>query len=102
MTREKTPVGAKVPPRLKDEIDEYKDQQEHTNRSDAIRELVEYGLEYEERPNGIVLTKPAALALIGWWLISIAWLQPQVDLIGPLGVATIVAAAVYAFLRGRM
>ncbi len=94
-------LSTKVPKDLLERVEGYREEHE-LNRSQAIRRLLEDGLEYEERPQGVVITKPAIVALIGWWLISVAWLTPEVDTIGPLGVATVAAAFVYALLRKRM
>ncbi|MCU4744804.1 hypothetical protein OB960_25945, partial [Halobacteria archaeon AArc-xg1-1] len=57
-------LSAKVPKDLLQEIENYQNEYE-LNRSQAVRRLVEDGLEHEEQPNGIVVTKPAAVALIG-------------------------------------
>lgn len=95
-------VAAKLPPDLAEQVEEYRE--EHgLNKSQAFRRLVEDGLEHEEQPQGIVVTKPAALALIGWFLIAADWItvapgQP----VGWLGVASFVIAAVYVGLRGRL
>ena len=63
MSDEKTPVGMKVPPKLKDRIDEYKEAEGFTNRSDALRALVEDGLDRYENPDPSI---PIPLA-VGWF-----------------------------------
>ena len=95
-------VAAKLPPDLIEQIEDYRE--EHgLNRSQAIRRLVEDGLDHEEQPQGIVVTKPAALSLIGWFLITMDWItvapgQP----VGWIGVALIVATFAYSFLQNRL
>lgn len=95
-------VAAKLPPDLAEQVEEYRE--EHgLNKSQAFRRLVEDGLEHEDQPQGIVVTKPAAVSLIGWFLIAVDWItvapgQP----VGWLGVLLLVTSAVYAVVRGRL
>ncbi len=94
-------LSTKVPADLSERIEEYREEHD-LNRSQAIRRLLEDGLEYDEQPQGIVVTKPAAVALIGWFLISVDWItvapgQP----VGWIGVALLATAAVYTAARGR-
>lgn len=92
-------VAAKLPPDLVEQVEEYRE--EHgLNKSQAIRRLVEDGLEQEDQSREIILTKPAAVALIGWFLVAVDWVtvtpgQP----VGWLGVALLATAAVYAATR---
>lgn len=92
-------VAAKLPPDLAEQVEQYRE--DHgLNKSQAFRRLVEDGLEHEEQPQGIVVTKPAAIALIGWFLIAVDWItvapgQP----VGWVGVALLLAAVVYGVLR---
>ena len=95
-------LSTKVPNDLSEEIEQYREEYD-LNRSQAIRRLLEDGLEHEEQPQGIVITKPAAVALIGWFLIAVDWItvapnQP----VGWLGVALLVTAGVYAGIQGRL
>ena len=71
MSDEKTPVGMKVPPRLKDRIDEYKESEGFTNRSDALRALVEDGLDRYENPDPSIPV-PLAVAWFGSLFIAVA------------------------------
>ena len=95
-------LSTKVPNDLSEQIEEYREEHD-LNRSQAIRRLLEDGLDHEEQPQGIVVTKPAAVSLIGWFLIAVDWItvapgQP----VGWLGVALLVGSFVYAAVRGRM
>jgi len=49
MSREKTTIGAKVSPRLKERIEEYQETEGFTNQSDAMRDLMQTGLEEHEQ-----------------------------------------------------
>lgn len=94
-------VAAKVPPDLAEQVEEYRE--EHgLNKSQAMRRLIEDGLEQEERPEGLLITKPAALALIGWFLVFIDWVTvtvPPGQPVGELGVLALAAAGVYVVAR---
>ena len=71
MSDEKTSVGMKVPPKLKDRIDEYKEAEGFTNRSDALRTLIEDGLDRYENPDPAIPI-PVAVTWFGSLLVAVA------------------------------
>jgi len=105
-------VASKLPKDLAEQVEEYREQHE-LNKSQAIRRLVEDGLEadrlrddLEERRDRaertVAVTKPAAFSLIGWFMIA---LSVDVDPVGPVfgtGVAVVVLSFAYAMKRGHM
>lgn len=91
-------VSAKVPDDVQEKIEDYREGRGLT-RSHAIRRLINAGYEAEQRGDGIHLNYPAAVMLLGWWLVSIAFVEAQTDAIGPLGIALIVGPILWELYR---
>jgi len=104
-------VSAKVPDDLAEEIEDYRERY-GLNRSQAVRRLVEDGLEadrlrddLEERrqhaERTIAVTKPAAVSLIGWFMIAFSITAEPAARLAAAGALVIVGSAVYAVYRGH-
>lgn len=70
MAPEKSTVGAKVSPNLEERIEDYQESEGFTNKSDAVRDLIETGLEEHDNPSKTV-PLPVLLLWFGTLLIMI-------------------------------
>ena len=93
-------LSAKVPPDVKERIDAYAEAR-GLNQSQAIRRLVTDGLDADDRPNGMVVTKPAAVTLVGWYMIALAINVEPVEAVAGLGALLIVPTLVYYLINKR-
>lgn len=70
MSQEKKTIGAKVSPNLEERIEQYQDTEGFANKSDAVRDLIETGLNEKENPSGN-LPLPAVVMWFGSLLFMI-------------------------------
>lgn len=86
-------VSSKVPPDLKERIETY--QEEHgLNRSQAVRRLIEEGIDSHENPHTITL--PTMLVWVGSVLLATAYITVESGPVGPLGAAMALGGFVLA------
>jgi len=105
-------LAAKVPPDLSDRIEEYRERH-GLNKSQAIRRLIEDGFESDELQQEleerrrhdertISITKPAAVSIVGWFLVAMDWLTvAEGQPVGWFGLAVILAAIGYGLVARR-
>lgn len=117
MASAKKTVSAKASKNLRDRIKNYQQENNFENKTDAVRELWREGLEAEEvrKENAglrqeleerrehaertIALTKPAAVTLIGWFMIALAIDTDPTELMVGLGAVFILIPTVYSLIK---
>jgi len=76
--------------------------EERESRSQAVKRLLRAGLEYQEQPDGFIVTKPDAVMIAGAALFLAAF--GEVTVSGPFGIAgglLAVGAVSYSLLKSR-
>jgi hypothetical protein len=93
-------ISADVTEELRDRVDEFREGEgdDRESRSSTVKRLVRAGIEAKEGPGGILVTYPALVTFVGWFLVAGAFVEVS-DTIGFLGFGIILLGFAYSAVR---
>jgi hypothetical protein len=83
-------ISSNVSEEVKEQVEKHREGEgdEKESRSAAVNRLVRAGLDAEESPDGVVLTYPALVSMVGWIFVAGAFMDVSTT-VGYAGLAVV-------------